>query len=338
MRGIKVNCNIGCNSEKTYGRELEKIHAIKNSGCIPDMMMDLSLYKAEKPLYRHIQEILGIPVGTVLSYIPFTLNKGLEWDVCRDYLLRLCMDGVRFATIHFTANIQLLDIAKRDREIPVTSRGGGMCLYDIEKNERRNNLFLDHIDDIIDISSGYGLTISLGATFRPSNIFDACDEVHVQETQEQLKICKYLQSKGVDVMVENVGHLPLGKMEEHAKLLRQFDAPIMPLGPIPTDTAVGEDHVSAAVGAAMLCYHGCADIINCVTRQEHTGEEITCDATIESIKAMNIVAQTINVYRGFDDAIENEKNINYLRTEKRSCVIGDGKCDRCHNVCPLRLI
>lgn len=338
MRKVKLNCNIGCNSKATYYTELEKIRRIKKCGCIPDMMMDLSLYRAENPLYKQIQEMINIPVGTVFAYIPFSKGNGLDWKECQDYLIKLGKDKVNFVTIHFTANSHLLEIAKRDRHIPVTSRGGAMCLYDIEKNARKQNLFFDHIDEIVEIARLYNMTISLGSTFRPSNIFDACDEVHTRETEEQLEICRYLQQKNINVMVENVGHMPLGKMEEHAKLLRKFNATIMPLGPIPTDTAVGQDHISAALGAAFLCYHGCADIINCVTKYEHTGEEITAEAIIESIKAMRVVAQTINVYRGFEDAIGIEMNMDQLRSEKRSCVVGEGQCNRCHHVCPLRLI
>ena len=130
--------------------------------------MDLSLYQAEKPLYKQIQEILNIPVGTVLAYIPFSKEKGLEWSKCRDYLVQLGKDKVSFVTIHFTANAGLLEIARRDREIPVTSRGGAMCLYDIAKNSRKQNLFLEHVDEIITIAKQYDMTISLGATFRPS--------------------------------------------------------------------------------------------------------------------------------------------------------------------------
>ena len=305
-----MNCNIGCNSKGAYYTELEKIRRIKESDCIPDMMMDLSLYRAEKPLYKQIQELLNIPVGTVFAYIPFSPGKGLEWNECRDYLVQLGEDKVSFVTIHFTANAILSKIAKRDRRIAVTSRGGAMCLYDIEKNSRKQNLFYDHIDEIAEIARRYNMTISLGSTFRPSNIFDACDEVHTRETEEQLTICKYLQQKGINVMVENVGHMSLAKMENHVNLLRQFNASIMPLGPIPTDTAVGLDHISAAVGAAFLCYHGCADIINCVTRYEHTGEEITADAIIESIKAMRVVAQTINVYRGLKNVRVWSEKVN----------------------------
>ena len=338
MRKVKLNCNIGCNSKSAYYIELEKIRRIKDSGCIPDMMMDLSLYRAEKPLDKQIRELLNIPVGTVFAYIPFSKDKGLEWTVCQDYLIQLGKDKVSFVTIHFTANSHLLEIAKRDRHIAVTSRGGAMCLYDIEKNSRKQNLFYELIDEIAEIARQYNMTISLGSTFRPANIFEACDEVHTKETEDQLQICKYLQNEGVKVMVENVGHISLDKMEKHAKLLKLFNAPIMPLGPIPTDTAIGQDHISAALGSAFLCYHGCADIINCVTRYEHTGEEITADALIESIQAMKVVAQSINVYRGFEDAINNERNVFKLRSEYHSCMVGEGRCDRCNNLCPLKLI
>lgn len=107
---------------------MEKIRRIKESGYIPDMMMDLSLFRAEKPLYNQIQEILSIPVGTVLAYIPFSKGKGLEWNVCKDNLAQLGEDKVSFVTIHFTANAPLLEIAKRDRRIAVTSRGE-RCVY-----------------------------------------------------------------------------------------------------------------------------------------------------------------------------------------------------------------
>ena len=172
MRKVRLNCNVGCNTNVTYFSELTKIRRIKDCCCIPDMMMDLSLYQAEKPLYKQIQEILNIPVGTVLAYIPFSKEKGLEWSKCRDYLVQLGKDKVSFVTIHFTANAGLLEIARRDREIPVTSSGGAMCLYDIAKNSRKQNLFLVHVDEIITIAKQYDMTISLGATFRPSNIFD----------------------------------------------------------------------------------------------------------------------------------------------------------------------
>ena len=238
---IRINCNIGCNDLLGYAEEIEKINTIKLSGCVPDMMMDLSLIKVERPLYKVIIDELGIPVGTVLSYIPFSKERGLDWEECKTYLLDLCKSGISFVTIHFTANDRLLKLAKRDRLMVCTSRGGGLCLYDIHKNQRSQNLFYEHIDDVIEIVKTYDVAVSLGVTFRPATIFDACDEAHVEETKEQLKVCQYLQSRGVKVLVENVGHISIKSMETHAHLLQQFDAPLMPLGPIPTDGAINED-------------------------------------------------------------------------------------------------
>lgn len=334
---IYLNCNVGCNSLANFDAELAKIKAIKESGFLPDMMMDLSLYKSPRPLYKYIQEIINIPVGTVLSYIPFSKSKGLVWDECKEYLEHLGRDGVSFVTIHFTANLELLQFAK-SRSYPTTSRGGGICLYDIQLNRRSVNLFMEHIDEIIEIALKYDLTISLGTTFRPGNIFDACDVAHIEETRQQLETCRYLQEQGVKVIVENVGHISLDKMEEHAKILQEFNAPIMPLGPIITDTSIGQDHISAALGAAFSIYWGAANIINCVTRNEHLTAEITAEDMIEAIRTMRVVQQSINIAKGQPKAIALEHEINKKRTEMHSCMISGVDCIRCMDVCPLRLL
>ena len=335
---IRINCNIGCNDLDSYACELEKIKAIKEVGNVPDMMMDLSLIKIDKPLYRVIKEELDIPVGTVFSYIPFSKERGLEWEECRDYLIDLCENGISFVTIHFTANEYLLGIAKRDRKIACTSRGGGLCLYDIRKNHREQNIFYEHIDEIVKIAKEYDIAISLGVTFRPANIFDACDAVHLQETKEQLNICKFLLNRGVKVMVENVGHISLSKLEEHANTLRQFNAPIMPLGPIPTDNAINEDHISAAIGAAFASYWGAADVINCVTRYEHSKAALDENAILEAIRTMRVVAHTIDVARQRQDALAIDREIAETRSHEKSCMVSDGQCNRCRNYCPLKTV
>ena len=282
-RTLYINCNIGANTRADYSKEIDKIQAIKESGDIPDMMMDLSLAKWETPLYKVVQEILHIHVGTVLTYVPFTKQYGLQWEQCKEYLIQLSKDGVSFVTIHFTANLELLEMAQ-ERAMPTTSRGGCMVLYDIKLNGRKKNLFIEHIDEIADIALRYDITISLGVTFRPGNVFDACDKVHIAETLQQLEICKYLKNRGVKVIVENVGHIPIDKLERHAKLLKDFDAPIMPLGPIPTDTSIGQDHISSAIGASFMAYWGAATILNCVTRNEHLTAGIDKDVMIEAMK------------------------------------------------------
>lgn len=332
---VRVNCNIGCNSADDYGLEIQKFEAIMKNGLVPDMMMDLSLVRMPHPLYRVAHEELGVEVGTVLSYIPFCKSKGLDWMECRQYLIELCENGISFVTIHFNANNELFELAKSKRKVPVTSRGGALCLYD-QKQNGRTNVFEAHIDEIAEIAKQYDVAISLGATFRPSNIFDACDEVHILETKEQLRVCKYLQGKGVKVMVENVGHISLDKLEQHSQLLREFDAPIMPLGPLPVDNAVDIDHLNNTIGASFAAYWGCAHIINSVTRYEHSCGSISADAIIEGISAARIAAHAVNVSKGFE--LDEEKEIDRIRESAHSCLIDSKECGRCSDVCPLRLI
>ena len=220
----------------------------------------------------------------------------------------------------------------------ISSRGAGICLYDLQINKRKKNLFLEHIDEIIDIALQYDITISLGTTFRPGNIFDACDEVHIAETKHQLAVSRYLKSKGVKIIVENVGHISIDKLERHAKLLREFDSPIMPLGPIPTDTSIGQDHISSAIGASFMAYWGVAKILNCVTRNEHLISTIDKNVMIEAIKTMKVVKQAILLSRHNIGAIFSEQLVDKQKKVRHSCMISDGYCDRCMSVCPLRIL
>ena len=332
---VRVNCNIGCNTEKEYATELKKIESIKAYGSIPDIMMDLSLIRMQKPLYLIAQEKLNVETGTVLSYIPFRKENGLQWESCKDYLYELCENGISFITIHFTASRELFELAKKIRKIPSTSRGGAMCLYDCINNDR-DNIFLQHIDEIAEVSMQYGVAISLGSTFRPANIFDACDEVHIKETKSQLEVCNYLHRKGVNVIVENIGHIGLDKLEHHSDLLKQFDAAIMPLGPLPTDDAIGIDHVNNAIGAAFAAYWDCAHVINAVTRQEHTGAQISVDDTIEAICSARLAAHAVNVAKGME--LDNDKKIVDQRIYKQSCLVSDSICTRCIDCCPLKIL
>lgn len=332
---VRINCNIGCNSAEGYDLVIRKIDAIKMTRLIPDMMMDLSLTRMPKPLYQVAHEELGVEVGTVLSYIPFSKSNGLDWEVCRQYLIELCENGISFVTIHFTARIELYELARSIRKIPVTSRGGAMCIYDMNLRQREN-AFMQHIDEIVDIAIQYDVAISLGTTFRPSNIFNACDDVHLQETNEQLKICQYLQSKGVKVIVENIGHIGLDKLEKHAKLLKQINAPIMPLGPLTTDSAIGYDHVANAIGGSFAAYWGCAHVINCVTRQEHTGMPISIADTLEAIRSAKIAAHSVNVSRGIE--LGEDRLIADKRESTKRCMGVNKSCERCDEVCPLILL
>ena len=334
---IRVNCNIGCNKIEDIQSEISKIEFIQLCNELPDMMMDLSLIELEEPLYNYIKNNLGLPFGVVLSYHRFTKSKGYQWEDIRDAFLQLCYDGVSFVTIHFTADLDLFSRANQIRKIPVTSRGGGMVLYDSRINNRTQNIFRENIDEIANIALKHNVVISLGTTFRPGTILDACDSVHIEETLRQLSICRLLQSKGVKVMVENIGHITLDKIATHSKLLSKFNAPIMPLGPLPTDAAINEDHIANAIGATFAAYIGCTHIINCVTRYEHSKSAITQDAIIEAIRAAKVAAHIADLSRNINKAYLYDAFITNNRIKEHSCLTDSNNCTRCSTVCPLKL-
>lgn len=334
---IRINCNVGCNSISDYEKERHKLLHLKEVGVLPDMMMDLSLVELEHPLYRIIRDELCLPFGTVLSYWGFNKETGLQWSDIKNKFFQLCKEGVSFVTIHFTADIDLLEIANDARLIPMTSRGGGITLYDIQKNHRQTNIFREHIDELATLAKEYNVVISLGTTFRPATIIDACDKVHCEETKRQLEVCKVLQRKGVQVMVENVGHISLNRLKQHAKLLSQLNAPIMPLGPLPTDAAIDQDHIANAIGAAYSASLGIAHIINCVTRYEHSLSKITFEATIEAIRTARIAAHVADLSKGIKGAWDIDNKISTVRAMSHSCFADGSTCVRCSTVCPLKL-
>lgn len=334
---IRVNCNIGCNTLSGYNKEKEKLLTLREEGVLPDMMMDLSLAEHEKPLYLTIRDELNLPFGSVLAYHGFDRKNGLCWENTRFSLLRLCQEGVSFITVHFTADADLFRQAKTKRKIPITSRGGGIVLYDTEQNQRKKNIFREHIEEIIDIVLKHDVAISLGTTFRPSTVLDACDSIHVEETIRQLEICRFLQHKGVKTMVENIGHISLDKLAHHAQLLRQFDAPIMPLGPLPTDAAINQDHISNAIGASVAATMGIAHVINCISRYEHSQSLITLDATIEAIHSARLAAHVADVSRKLPNALNEDKSVTNHRAKLHNCFADGTQCTRCSDVCPLKL-
>lgn len=334
----RVNCNVGCNSKDEYQFELDKLRFLKESGVLPDMMMDLSLAKFEKPLYRIIRDELNIPFGTVLSYHGFNKREGLSWEKTKFELIKLCEEKVSFVTIHFTADWDLLQKAKLSRKIPMTSRGGGIVLYDTQYNERSQNIYREHVDEIAEIALKYDVALSLGTTFRPATIFDACDEVHVKETNRQLAVCQYLQNKGVKVMVENVGHIPIYKLLKHAELLKSFHAPIMPLGPIPTDYAVDQDHISNAIGGSVAAALGVTHIINCISRYEHSQSYISADVTLEAINTAKVAAHIADVSRQIPEALCKDEGITDKRARLHKCFAEGANCNRCSSVCPLKIL
>ena len=332
---VRVNCNVGANTPDQIVYERERLQAIGESNLLPDTFMDLSIGQYEKSLYKEIVREFGCPVGVVPAY-SFQTTLHITPKYALDTLRRLADDGLSFFTLHLTAKKDLLDLARRTRKIPVTSRGGAIVLMR-STDDNSENIWMSILPQIIDLAKEYGIVISLGATFRPAGICEACDEVHLRETEEQLKLCRMLQAEGVQVIVENVGHISLDRLEKHCGLLRQFNAPVMPLGPLPTDCAENEDHIAAAVGSTMMGYWNCAHIINCITRSEHTKSFFSIEETLEAIRTARIAAHIIDVARGID--LEKETVMLDKRAKNQCCIVEEGsECHRCSMFCPLKTI
>ena len=330
---VRVNCNVGANTAEQMAYEHERLASIRDTGLLPDCFMDLSIGEYPLPLYKDIMRDFGCPVGTVPAY-SFPGGSQATGEQALDILKRQADDGIAFFTLHLTASEKLFKQALKTRKIPVTSRGGSIILRQI-LNTGSENIWLSLLPQIVDLAKAYGLVISLGTTFRPAGIAEACDEVHLSETHEQLKMCRQLQAEGVKVMVENVGHIPLDKLEKHCELLRQCDAPIMPLGPLPTDCAEDEDHIASAIGASMMGYRNCAHIINCITRSEHTKSFFSIEETLEAIRTAKLAAHIIDVARGIN--LEQDKAMLEKRATMENCLDGDnGQCSRCAHYCPLK--
>lgn len=335
---IVVNCNVGINEEFYYNEEIKKIDSLfEHKNTTPDTMMDLSICKSNSSIAKHIIDTHKIPVGIVPIYTLSSSSKEISNNQLLDCIEMNAEDGVSFMTMHFTADKDIFHLAQQQRLIPSTSRGGVATLAEMNISGKTNNIFIENIDQIISLAIKYDFAISLGATFRPAGIRDACDKAHLAETNKQHEICAYIQNRGVDVIVENVGHISLKNISEHSFLLKSMNAPIMPLGPIPTDSAIGNDHIAAAIGAAFMGYLGCAHIINAISPSEHLNSKFTLQDLQQAIVAAKIAANTVNLCCVTNEQ-ETNNDIYNRRAKKRSCLTEpDTNCDRCDILCPLRI-
>lgn len=330
---IIVNCNFGINNQTELAIEIAKIKRLFNSSdTTPNTIMDLSLLNGVFPIAEYVRDNYGIPVGIVPVY---GLKNNFDSESLIKQIHSQAKNKIAFMTMHFTADLDLLDKAIKTRGIPVTSRGGKIILNNTKCHNKKSNVYRDNIDIIIELSLFYGFAISLGTTFRPAGVCDACDEIHIEETLRQIELAKYLTSKGCNVIIENVGHIGLDKLASHCSLLKQADVPIMPLGPVVLDSSIGLDHISASIGAAMMGYFDALHIINVITPSEHLHSKFTYEDVAEGIKAAKIAAQSIN-YTKFPEYASLEHDIYVRRSMRKNCIDGVQECSRCDNYCPLK--
>jgi phosphomethylpyrimidine synthase len=346
---IKVNTNIGVSNKDHVKLERSKLTELCNVAYKPDTMMDHTIVKLRKPFWQEILNQFDGPVGTLPHYLTYKPDLGLDKNEFFENLINMAESGVSFMTLHPTGNRKLFKIAQKTRKMPTTSRGGGLLLNDMFVNERETNLIEENFDIITSIIKKHEMAISIGTTFRPANIFEALDEVHTKETLQQMEFVKLARSKGIKVIMEGIGHIPLNLLSNYVDIIKDLRVPFMPLGPMLTDASIGFDHVTSAIGATNLATCGIAKVINSVTAAEHTGNVPSKKSIIEGLKAARVAAHIANLclfpnYRGIDLRIAKARALN------RSCITNMGLfsdnvlseikqgCNRCQQECPLNII
>jgi phosphomethylpyrimidine synthase len=270
---VKINTNIGNSAvASSIDEEVEKMRwSVKWGG---DTLMDLSTGKNIHQTREWILRNCPVPVGTVPIYQALEKVGGrpeaLTWEIFRDTLIEQAEQGVDYFTIHAGVLLRYIPLTAR-RMTGIVSRGGSImakwCL-----SHHKENFLYTHWDDICDIMAAYDVSFSIGDGLRPGAIADANDEAQFGELKTQGELTKRAWARGVQVMNEGPGHVPMHMIAENmAKQLEWCDeAPFYTLGPLTTDVAPGYDHITSGIGAAIIGWHGCA-MLCYVTPKEHLG-------------------------------------------------------------------
>lgn len=348
---LKVNMNIGVSSDSEYNEEVKKLVKISALPFRPDSMMDHTIVSLKKPLWKSMVETFDGAVGTLPHYLVFDENMGIDECDFFDNLLDMVKGGVSFMTLHPTADLEMYNRAViSNRLVPTTSRGGYVLLKDQAINKRKENIVAKNFDKILRIFREYNVAISIGTVFRPATIWEAMDSFHIEETKRQKKYIDLAKQSGVAVMMEGIGHIPFNMMKKYADMIREYEAPLMPLGPIPSDEIIGFDHISNALGSLTMAQTGVVGMINSVTREEHTGKVPSFESILEGLKTAKTVAHCFNISK-FQTYKERTEVIGITRANSESCVQRGGiflyesiddlekeRCSRCMRECPLKKI
>jgi phosphomethylpyrimidine synthase len=315
----KVNANIGASPHHSdLLEELSKLKAAVAVGA--DAVMDLSLGPLQLEIRREIIAQSEVMVGTVPIYqTAFEMAKNRR-DITEmhidDFLTTIrCQaeDGVDFMTIHAGVTRQTLETMQtQGRLLDVVSRGGALMVSWLRKNLKESPL-LAHFDEILDILAEYDITLSLGDGMRPGATADATDRAQISELVLLGELTQRAWEKGVQVIIEGPGHVPLNQVAENIRLQKSLcnEAPFYVLGPLVTDIAAGYDHIAGAIGGAVAAMHG-ADFLCYVTPAEHLRLPSKEDV-IEGVIASKIAAHAADVAKGLPTAIAKERTMAKAR-------------------------
>jgi phosphomethylpyrimidine synthase len=309
----KINANIG-NSAVTSNiqEELKKLHTSVHYGA--DTVMDLSTGGDIHEIREAILRNSPVPIGTVPIYEAVARVKRLE-DLTADLMLEVIEEqaaqGVDYMTIHAGVLIQYLPLVAR-RITGIVSRGGAILAQWMAHHHKQNFLY-ERFDDITKILAKYDVSYSLGDGLRPGCIADASDEAQFAELRTLGELTKKAWQRDVQVMIEGPGHVPLDKIKEQVEKEVEWcdSAPFYTLGPLVTDIAPGYDHITSAIGAAMIGWYG-ASMLCYVTPKEHLGLPNEKDVK-DGIIAYKIAAHAADIARHRPGAQDRDNALSHAR-------------------------
>ena len=310
----KVNANIG-NSAVTssVAEEVEKLTWATRFGA--DTVMDLSTGPAIHTTREWIVRNSPVPIGTVPIYQALEKVDGsapdLTWEVYRDTVIEQAEQGVDYMTVHAGVLLRYVPMTV-NRVTGIVSRGGAiMAAWCLAHHEE--NFLYSHFEELCEIFAAYDVAFSLGDGLRPGSVADANDEAQFSELRTLGELTAVAWEHGVQVMVEGPGHVPLDKVVENVVLQQQVchEAPFYTLGPLTTDVAPGYDHITSAIGAAVIAMAGTA-MLCYVTPKEHLGLPDRDDVRAGMV-AYKIAAHAADVAKGhagaraWDDALSKAR-------------------------------
>jgi phosphomethylpyrimidine synthase len=315
---VKINANIGNSAvASSIEEEVEKMRWATKWGA--DTVMDLSTGKNIHATREWIVRNSPVPIGTVPIYQALEKVGGraeeLTWEIYRDTLMEQAEQGVDYFTVHAGVLLRYIPLTAR-RATGIVSRGGSIMAKWCLAHHRESFLYT-HWDEICEIMAAYDVSFSIGDGLRPGSIADANDEAQFAELYTQAELTRRAWAHHVQVMNEGPGHIPMHLIRENMEKQLEWcdEAPFYTLGPLTTDIAPGYDHITSAIGAAMIGWYGTA-MLCYVTPKEHLGLPNKKDVK-DGVIAYKIAAHAADLAKGHPGAQYRDNAISKARFEFR---------------------
>lgn len=315
---VKINTNIG-NSALSSDMEKEVEKAVYSAKWGGDTLMDLSTGNHIHEIREWVVRNSPVPIGSVPLYQALEKAGGkaenLSWEIFKDTLIEQCEQGVDYFTIHAGLLQKHIPLTKK-RVTGIVSRGGSIMAKWITHHKEENFLYT-HFAEICEILSQYDVAVSIGDGLRPGSIADANDEAQFGELETMGELTKVAWKYDVQVLIEGPGHVPLHKIAENMEKQKTLchNAPFYTLGPLTTDFAPAYDHITSAIGAAMIGWLGTA-MLCYVTPKEHLALPNKEDVR-EGIMAYKIAAHVADIAKGHPSAMERDNALSKARFDFR---------------------